>query len=182
MIEGTSALNIHVQNYFGNLFASEVNHVDPAVLQNVQTEVTEQMNEMLLAPYTHDDVRKAVSSIGDLKAPGPDGLHAIFCKKFWHIIGDEISQEVLFAINTRQIPAEWNDTSIVLIPKVDSPEQITQYRPISLCNVMYKIISKMIDNRLKKILPEIISPTHSAFVPVRLIIDNVLVSYESFMR
>ena len=79
--------------------------------------VIEKMNEMLLAPYTHDDVRKAVHSIGDLKAPGPDGLHAIFFKKFWHIIGDEISQEVLFAINTRQIPAEWNDTSIVLIPQ-----------------------------------------------------------------
>lgn len=93
-------------------------------------------------------------------------------------MGDEISQEVLFAINSRQIPAEWNDTSIVLIPKVDSPELITQYRPISLCNVLYKIISKMLAARLKGILPDIISPTQSAFVPGRLITDNVLIAYE----
>ena len=98
-------------------------------------------------------------SIGDLKAPGPDGLHAIFFKKYWHILGDEITHEVVFAINSRQIPNEWNDTTIVMIPKIGSPELVTQFRPISLCNVLYKIISKMLALRLKNILPEIISPT-----------------------
>lgn len=85
---------------------------------------------------------------------------------------------VLDAINKRKIPEGWNSTNIVLIPKVDSLEVITQYRPISLCNVVYKIIFKMLANRLKQILPDIISATQNAFVLGRLITDNVLVAYE----
>ena len=115
-------------------------HIDPSVLEKVQPKVTYQMNTFLMAPYMAEDVKKAVFSIGDLKAPGPNGLHAIFFKKYWHILGEEITQEVLLAINARQIPKEWNSTTIVMIPKVENPELVTQFRPISLCNVVYKVI------------------------------------------
>jgi hypothetical protein len=70
---------------------------------------------------------------------------------------------VLQAINSGTIPDGWNDTTVVPIPKVDDPELITQFRPISLCNVIYKIISKMLALHLKSILPDVISPMHSAF-------------------
>jgi hypothetical protein len=84
---------------------------------------------------------------------------------------------VLKAINERIIPLGWNKTVVVLISKVDDLEEVSQFRPISLCNIVYKIISKMLAARLKLILPEIISPTQSVFVPRRLITDNILVAY-----
>jgi hypothetical protein len=178
-VEGTNALKPVILQYFTNLFTLEINAVDPEVLNKVKPRVTSLMNDNLLAPFSVDDVKKAHFSIRDLKAPGPDGLHAIFYKRFWSICGDDITTEVLQALNTGVIPEGWNDTTVVLIPKVDTPESVTQYRPISLCNVIYKIILKMLAQRLKHVLPDVISPMQSAFVLGRLITDNVLMAYES---
>jgi hypothetical protein len=177
-VEGTDNLNPIILKYFSNLFSTENTAVDADFLEKVSPKVTEVMNNDLIAPFTPEDVKKAVFSIGDLKAPGPDGLHALFYKKFWHLVGQDITVVVLKAINEKEIPAGWNETVVVLIPKVDNPEEVSQFRPISLCNVVYKIISKMLAARLKVILPDIISPTQSSFVPRRLITDNVLVAYE----
>ena len=139
-VEGNDNLNPLISNYFSGLFSSDVTDYDQGLLNTVKPKVTTQMSTELMEPYTREEVRKALFQIGGMKAPGPDGLHAIFFKRFWHILGDELTDEVLEAVHNRKIPTGWNQTNIVLIPKVDSPEVITQYRPISLCNVVYKII------------------------------------------
>ena len=179
-VEGNENLKPLIFYYFRNLFLWVAALIDEALLNTVKPVVTGLMNDLLIALYVREEVRKTLFQIGDMKAPSPDGLHASFFKRFWHIVGEELTHEVLQAINTRKIPNGRNDTNVVLTPKVDNPKLITQFRPISLCNVEYKIISKMLANRLKKILPELISPTHSAFVPGRLITDNVLIAYECF--
>lgn len=181
IVEGDS-LAILINDYFSGLFTSEVNAANEEVLDKVKPRVTPAMNDHLLAPFTSEEVRKALFDIGDLKAPGPDGLHAAFYKRFWVMLEEDLVKEVLEAVNTVVIPEGWNDTVIVLIPKVDKPEKLSRFQPISLCNVVYKVISKMLAKRLKGILPEVIGEAQSAFVPGRLITDNVLVAYESVHR
>jgi hypothetical protein len=89
-----------------------------------------------------------------------------------------VTKAVLRVLRAEDSPEGINKTFIVLIPKVASPEELGQFIPISLCNVIYKIASKVLANRLKEILPEIISEEQSAFVLGRLITDSIIAAYE----
>ncbi|KAK9951418.1 hypothetical protein M0R45_006860 [Rubus argutus] len=118
--------------------------------------------------------------MGADKAAGPDGFHGLFYQKFWNITNEIIVGTAKDFFSTGTMVAELNMTNIVLIPKVPNPEMVSQFRPISLCNYSYKILSKILANRLKGILPKIISPFQSAFVPGRQIQDNILIAHEAF--
>jgi hypothetical protein len=136
------------------------------------------MNENLVKEFTREEVRVALDSIGDLKAPGPDGMPSIFYKNFWETVGDRVVQEVLEVLKRGPMPEGWNEMTIVLIPKVSNPSQVKDLHPISLCNVLYKLVAKVLANILKRVLPDVISLAQSAFVPGRLISDNILLAYE----
>ena len=131
----------------------------------------------LIKEFTADEIKRALDSMGNLKAPGGDGMPALFYKKYWNIC-DDVIKEVKHFLDGGEMPSQWNETVVVLIPKVLRPERLKDLCPISLYNVIYKIASKVLANRLKLILPDIIAPNQSAFVPGRLIMDNVLIAYE----
>jgi hypothetical protein len=137
-----------------------------------------QMNDQLGAVFSGEEVKNALFQMLLTKAPGPDGFPAHFFQRHWELCRDEVTSVVLRVLRGDDDPSLINNTSIVLIPKVTNPEELGQFRPISLCNVIYKIASKVVANRLRTILPEIISQEQSAFVPGRLITDNIVTTYE----
>ena len=114
-----------------------------------------------------------------LTAPGPDGMSPIFYKSCWNFMSQDVIAAALSVLNSGTMPENLNHTYIALIPKTKSPEKAKDFRPISLCNVLYKIISKTIENRLKKLLPKLVSKSQSAFMSNRLISDNILVAFET---
>ena len=91
-----------------------------------------------------------------LKALGLDGMPPLFYQHYWSSIGDEVYEAVLDCLNSRKIPSGLNYTFLTLIPKVKGPEKVSDFRPIALCDVLYKLISKVLASRLKKIFPLII--------------------------
>lgn len=137
------------------------------------------MNSFLGPIFTREEVDVALSQMAPLKASGPDGMPPIFFHHYWGEIGGDVANAVLFCLNSGHIPAGINHTYITLIPKVKSPEKVTEFRPIALCNILYKLISKVLANRLKQILPDIISESQSAFQTDKAISDNILVAFKT---
>ncbi|KAM1532558.1 hypothetical protein ACFX10_006565 [Malus domestica] len=151
-----------------------------SLLDCISPMVTEDMNQALLKPVSEDEIKAAVFKMGGLKAPGPDGFQGIFYQSFWDHVYADVCALVRELMQGSSSPSTLNATHIVLIPKVPHPESVLQFRPISLCNYSYKVLSKVLANRLKVILPQIISPSQNAFVAGRQIQDNIGIAHEMF--
>ncbi|KAK9987792.1 hypothetical protein SO802_028031 [Lithocarpus litseifolius] len=165
-------------NYFSELFTTSSPTKAVEVVKTTQRYITKEMNEQLTKDFQKEEIIQAISQMHPTKAPSLDGMSAMFYQKYWNIIGEDVCNIILNTLNTNASLANLNKTNIVLIPKTNRPTRMSEFRPISLCNVLYKIISKVLANRLKLILNSIISENQSAFVPERLITDNVLVGFE----
>jgi hypothetical protein len=166
-------------NYYQKLFTSEANPQAENCTEAIKAKVPADMVERLLRNCTQDEVYDALRQMAPLKAPGPDGYTADFYLQHWETVGPEVCAAVIHFFNSNHMSIEMNKTHIALIPKNSNPSNVTHFRPISLCNVIYKIISKVLANRMKAVLPHVISPNQSAFIPGRLITDNILAAYET---
>jgi hypothetical protein len=138
------------------------------------------MNETLTKEFSDTEIADALFQIGPLKAPGPDGFHARFFQRNWLILKEDITAAVKHFFANGILPEGSNDTIITLIPKTKNAGKLKDFRPISLCNVVYKIISKCMVNRIRPLMDSLISECQSAFIPGRLINDNALIAFECF--
>ncbi|PNX96792.1 ribonuclease H, partial [Trifolium pratense] len=167
-------------DHFMCLFTKQNTQNITETIQVVEGKINNDMYQELSKDFTKEEVFQAMKDMKSLAAPDPDGLPALFYHNYWEIIGEEVTNMVLDVLNNNGDPSHLNSTYICLIPKVKNPSSPSEYRPISLCNVTLKIITKTLANRIKNILPDIISPNQSAFIKGRLITDNTLIASEIF--
>nr|XP_048334847.1 uncharacterized protein LOC125423747 [Ziziphus jujuba var. spinosa] len=164
--------------YFQDLFTTKGSHIESDLSFGVRGRVTDFMNAELCKPFTADELKTSLFQMNPSKAPGHDGFPAMFYQHYWPSIGATITKACLQILNDGADMGNINHTLIALVPKVSDPSNVSDYRPISLGSVIYKMISKTLVNRLKAFLPKLISEEQSAFVPGRQITDNVLVAFE----
>ena len=180
LVEDEEKLVAIATDYFRELFESSNPELIDEALANVTTTISDQINADLMAPVSEWEVKLALFAMHPEKAPGPDGMTALFYQKFWDTVKNDLTRMVNEFLFEDTMANGLNDANICLIPKIDKPNEMPQFRPINLCNVSYKIISKVLCQRLKKVLPDRISETQSAFVAGRQISDNVLIAQEMF--
>ncbi|XP_031095076.1 uncharacterized protein LOC115999360 [Ipomoea triloba] len=146
----------HVRQYFKELFSKDSNTISlEPMLGNFPVLTQENWNEVN-RPYTKEEIKAAMFEMSPSKALGPDGFSAGFYQTSWEIVGDSLTQFALKFFADGQMPKGCNDTLISLIPKVSNPKTVTQLRPIGLCNVTYKLLTKAMTNRLKEMSKKLI--------------------------
>lgn len=111
---------------------------------------------MLTVTYSSDEVKAAFDTMFLNKASGPDGMTASFYKKYWHLIGDDVSKAVLHVLNNGGSVQEVNKTFITLVPKIKAAYSVKDFRPIALCNVIYKLVAKVLAIRFCLALDSVI--------------------------
>ena len=140
--------------------------------------LNQEENLSLLATFTEEEIKEAVWQCEGSKSPGPDGFNFNFIKKSWDYIKDELVTTLVVFHDIGTIPKGCNASFIALVPKVRDPSKLEQYKPISLVGAIYKVISKVLAGRIKKVLPSIIDDCQSTFLKDRGILDSVLMANE----
>ena len=132
----------------------------------------------MVKDITDKEIKYSMFDIGETKSPGPDGYTYAFFKHSWNIIGNDVCKAVKEFFKSGKLLGEINATVISLIPKVQQPNKVSDFRPIACCNVLYKCISKILTSRIKGALDKLVNFNQSAFIPGRIIQYNLMIAQE----
>lgn len=140
--------------------------------------VNEDKALMMVRPVSNEEIKLALFDVDDNKAPGPDGYTSRFFNFAWDIVGSDVCKAVKEFFSSGKMLGELNTTIISLVPKSKNPRSVSDYRPIACCGVVYKCISKVITNRIKDALSDLVDCNQGAFISGRQISDNILLIQE----
>lgn len=167
-----------ITDYFQDLFCGNTEIGDYSLLPQLFLKPDETVLVGLNAPVSDFEIKDSLFTIGGLKTPGPDGFPAVFYQTYWDLCSNDITSLIKDCFATASLPDQLNSTLIALVPKVERPVTMSQLRPISLCNTLYKVVSKILVARLRPLMSKLVSPTQVSFVPGRQIVDNFVVAQE----
>ena len=168
---------IVAQGYFKQLFAANASVHEP-MLDLMSQCVSMDDNIMLTSPVTKEELRQALFQMQSDNSSGSDGFDPAFYQRLWHVYGDGIFQAAASWLDRGYFSSNVTETNICLISKCKEPDHMKDLRPISFCNVLYKMVSKLLANRLKQCLDKCMLEEQSSFVEGRFILDNMLIATE----
>lgn len=170
------------KRYFSDLLMRDQSldaEAQSSFLQNIPHLIDAQNNAFLSSIPSILEIKNSIFSFDGNKAPGPDGFPMLFFQEFWDIIGTDVANGVKEFFGARKLLKEINGTFIALIPKIQGADSLDKFRPISLCNSFYKIISKVLTSRLLSILPALIKHQQNGFILGRQILDSIITVHEN---
>ena len=177
-VDDPARVKEEVRCFFNNRF-SEPEQSRP-VLNGVRFNGIGQLqHDMLVGSFNEEEIRAAVWDCGSEKSPGPDGLNFKFIKQFWEVLKPDFRRFFDEFHANGVFPRGSNASFITLIPKLKDPQNLSEYRPISLIGCVYKIVAKLLANRLKKVMPNIIDENQPAFITERHLLHSVLIANET---
>lgn len=138
-----------VESYFTELFVGEVEHAELEQVTGHRT-ISAEQNLKFTEAFSFEEFTVVIKQMYPDKASGPDGLNPTFFQSFWPVMGKEIFEYCKDWLHTKKFPGELNNTNVVLIPKKENASCIKDLRPIAQCNILYKILAKVLANRLER--------------------------------
>ena len=176
-IEWVHPVRHAVFTHFSHHFKSQA-EVRPSVSNLRFRTLSVEEGGSLTKPFSVDEVKEAIWDCDSFKSPGPNGVNFGFIKDFWLDLKDDVMRFVSEFHRNGKLVKGVNSTFIILIPEVDNPQRLNDFRPISLVGSMYKIIAKLLANRLRMVISSVVSETQSAFVKNCQILDGILIANE----